>query len=148
MTKPSTGTLKPHSFLVFCRIFFSLRLWFTKNGTIWSCSWPNTFSKSHSTIVLSMKKILSKDSKAMSSVIGSKPIMIGPFQNIRIAAKNTNKWQKMTGKRRKNKNCGVNCFLLRTKTVSMTKRLLSKCFSKYTRSKGIKNSCLQSKSLI
>jgi hypothetical protein len=95
-----------------------------------------------------MRRILSRDLKAMSSVIESKPIMIGPFQSMRIAARNTNKWQRMTGKRRKKKNCGVNCFPFRIKTVLMTKRLLSKCFSKYTRSEGIRNSCPQSKSLI
>ncbi len=74
--------------------------------------------------------------------------MIGPFLSIKTVVKSINKWLKMIGRRKRNNNYGVNCFLLKILIPSKIKKPLLKCSNKFILLKSRRNSFHQSKSLI
>ena len=57
--------------------------------------------------------------------------MIGHFLNIKIAAKNINRWLKMIRKRKNNNNYGAKFFPFKIKIVSKIKKLLSRFSNKF-----------------
>lgn len=61
---------------------------------------------------------------------------IGRFQNMKTVVKNMSKWHKMTEKRKRKNNYGVNYFQSKIKTVFKIKKHSSKYLKKFIQSKN------------